>query len=87
MIPSLTFNGTLATCAVTVVADNSRDEIEVEAELFKDGDSYRHWTGSGTGSLRFSRVATVTKGHTYTLEVDVTIDGETFSLRPISKDY
>ena len=87
MAPSLSFKGNLATCVVEVIASNSSSDIYVEAELLQDGDSYRNWTGSGTGSLHFSRVATVTKGHTYTLEVDVTIDGETFSLRPISKDY
>lgn len=87
IMPSLSFNGNLATCSVVVRAGEADDDIFIEADLLEDGDSYRHWTGSGTGSLNFSRVATVTKGHTYTLEVDVTIDGETFSLRPISKDY
>ena len=87
MMPSLSIDDGLATCIVNIVAGQDDDDIFVEADLLKDGSSYRHWTGSGTGSLRFSRVATVTKGHTYTLEVDVTIDGETFSLRPISKDY
>lgn len=87
MAPSLSFRGNLASCVVEVVASDSDSDIYVEADLLQDGDPYVHWTGSGTGRLHFSRVATVTRGHTYTLEVDVTIDGETYTLRPISEDY
>ena len=87
VLPSLSFSGNLATCVIEIVADSSNDDIRVEAELLKDCDSYRSWTGSGTGDLHFSRVATVTKGHTYTFTADITIDGKEYSIMPITKDY
>lgn len=86
IVPSLSFNSTTATCVVAVDA-NSGDEIIVEAELLEDGDLYRHWTGSGTSRLHFKRTAAVTKGHTYTFSAEVTIDGETYSTRPITKTF
>ena len=77
----------LATCAIAIRAETSNDDIYVEAELLQDGDPYRSWTGSGTGRLNFSRVATVTKGHTYTFTADITINGKEYSIMPITKDY
>ncbi len=87
IVPSLSFNSTTATCAIAIRADVDDADIYVEADLLKDGDPYRHWTGSGTGRLNFSRVAAVTKGHTYTFTADITIDGVEYSIRPISEDY
>ena len=87
VMPSLSFSGNLAKCVIEIVADGSSDDIHIEAELLQDGDSYRSWTGSGTGELHFSRVATITKGHTYTFTADITIDGTDYSIRPITKDY
>ena len=86
-IPTLSIRGNMATCVIDIIADTSDDDIYVEAELLQDGDTYVHWTGSGTGDLYFSRVATVTRGHTYTLTADITIDGKEYSIKPISKDY
>lgn len=86
-IPTLSISGKMATCVIDIIADTSNDDIYVEAELLQDGDSYRSWTGSGTGRLHFSRVATVTKGHTYTLTADITINGKEYSIKPISEDY
>lgn len=88
LAPSFSINSSgLATCAIAIRAETSNDDIYVEAELLQDGDPYRSWTGSGTGRLNFSRVATVTKGHTYTFTADITIDGVEYSIRPISEDY
>lgn len=87
MVPSLSFNSTTASCVVAVIANSDDDEITVEAELLEDGDPYRNWTGYGTGSLNFRRTASVRKGHTYTFSAEVTIDGETYSTRPITKTF
>ena len=87
VMPSFTISGNLARCVIEIVADGSNDDIYVEAELLQDGDPYVRWTGSGTGDLHFSRVATVTRGHSYTFTADITIDGKEYSIMPISEDY
>ena len=87
VIPSFTISGNLARCVIEIVADGSNDDIYVEAELLQDGDPYVRWTGSGTGDLHFSRVATVTRGHSYTFTADITIDGKEYSIMPISEYY
>lgn len=87
IVPSLSFNSTTATCVVVIRADTDDADIIVNAELLEDGDPYRNWTGSGTGRLQFKRTASVRKGHTYTFSADVTIDGKTYSTRPITGSF
>ena len=73
--PSMAFNGTTAQCSVSVTADHFTDGIEIVVKLWRNGQCIKTWEDSGTGYLIFDRTTTVTKGYTYTMTVDATVDG------------
>ena len=63
VVPRISFNGTTASCTVFVAADRPTDDIET-------------WEASSVGDLAFSGTATVSRGKTYQLTVDVTLEGK-----------
>ena len=73
--PSMAFDGTTAQCSVSVTADHFTDDIEIVVKLWRNGQCIKTWEDSGTGYLIFDKTATVTKGYTYTMTVDATLDG------------
>ena len=73
--PTLNFDGTTANCSAIVIADNSNDEIEATIKLWQGSICVATWPEDGTGNIIFSDTATVTKGKTYNLTVDVIING------------
>lgn len=83
--PSFSISGTTATCSVVVRADSSDDDIILEVEIQEDGFLFRHWTTTGSDYLVFNKTATVKKGKTYTMYVDVTINGKHYSTIPITE--
>ena len=74
IFPGLSFNGTTATCTLTVSAD-ATDSISAEVKLWRGGSCLKTWYTSGSGLLTFSRTATVSRNTTYTVTADVTING------------
>ena len=77
IVPNLSFSGTTANCTVRVVADSFSHEIEATIKLWQGSTCVATWEEEGKGILSFSDTATVTKGKTYELTADVTINGET----------
>lgn len=73
--PTLRFEGTTANCSVIVFADVSSDEIEATIKLWQGSKCVATWEEEGQGVLNFSDTATATKGKTYELTADVTING------------
>ena len=73
--PVLSFNGTTATCEVTVVGNTMSDHIEVEMKLMHGTACLATWSAEGYGFVNLERYANVTKGQTYTLVVAVTMNG------------
>ena len=73
--PRLSFNGTTATCIAVVRGSKTSDTVKATVKLWTGSTCLRTWTASGTYSVRFSKTATVTKGKTYKLTVDYTING------------
>lgn len=84
-VPSLTFDGTTATCEVKVITESMSDQIEVTLSLWHGNQLIGTWSKEGTGYLRMAETAMVTTGNTYTLEVDLSINGEELDVLPISK--
>lgn len=75
--PTLTFAGSVATCAVKVYADSPRDEIEIDVYLYMNGTTLvESWSDSGYGEIDFEETCTVTRRKTYKLTVVATINGE-----------
>ncbi len=73
--PVLYFNGTTATCGVSVYGKTAEDAITATVKLWDGGTCLETWYPSGTGSLNFSGAKTVTSGRQYKLTVDATING------------
>ena len=73
--PSITFSGTTATCSVMVRGDKSTDKVVMTAKLWNGSTCLKTWTASGTQRANLNKTATVSKGKTYQLTVDYTING------------
>lgn len=73
--PTLSFSGTTATCKAVVVADNDADRISITVKLWDGAKIHSQWSTSGRGSINFRQTATVTRGKTYKLTVNATING------------
>lgn len=85
LYPGLTFSGTTATCKAEVYADNVSDQITVTMKLWHNGSLLKSWTKSGTMSVKMTKTATVAKGKTYKLTVDVSINGIVQPQKSITK--
>ena len=72
--PSLTFEGTTATCYVMVVGNNMSEHIEVTMTLKYGNSVVASWYNDGYGYVWLEEYATVTRGRTYTLYIEVTVN-------------
>lgn len=73
--PSLSFNGTTATCTATIMGERTTDRIAASMELRQGGTLIDDWSASGSGILKLDKTTTVTKNKTYTLTVEYTVNG------------
>ena len=77
VVPSISFNGTTASCTVFVYAEQMTDDIDAVIKLWQGSQCIKTWEESSVGDLAFSGTATVSRGKTYQLTVDVTLAGNT----------
>lgn len=77
IMPEITFSGTTANCAVAVTGDYATDDIDVVIKLWRGSVCLRTWYASGEGYVFWDDTAAVSKGKTYTLTVDTTINNIT----------
>lgn len=85
--PSMAFNGSTAQCSVSVTADHTSDNIKIVVKLWRNNQCIKTWEDSGTGYLIVNKTTTVSKGYTYTLTADVTLDGVIQPTVSVSKEY
>ena len=84
--PSLSFNGTTATCKLMVVASNMSHSIEATVTLKHGSSVIAHWDNlTAMGVMNFSDNATVVHGYTYTLQITLKINGVSYSVPDITK--
>ena len=76
VVPDISFSGTTSTCTTFIAADRTTDDIEAVIRLWQGSKCIETWNRSSVGILSFSGTATVTRGKTYRLTVDVTIAGK-----------
>lgn len=72
----LTFSGTTANCYVDIAGDARSDKISATIELRCGSQSIKTWNKTVDGHLRFSDSVDVSKGNTYELVVDYTVNGK-----------
>ena len=68
--PSLAFNGTSATCTVTILGERTTDRISAVMELWQGNILIDDWSASASGILKIDETTTVAKNKTYTLTVE-----------------
>lgn len=73
--PSLTFEGTTAACEVEVVGNNTSEQIEVVMKLMHGTSCVRAWMNEGNGHVYMLTYANVTRGQTYTLYIELKVNG------------
>lgn len=73
--PSLTYNGTQATCKATIMGQSTTDSIAATMYLYRGSTLIDSWSASGTGILRMEENATVSRNKTYTLTVYYSVNG------------
>ena len=73
--PSLTFNGTSATCTVTILGERTTDRISAVMELWQGNILIDDWSASASGILKIDETATVERNKTYKLTVNYTVNG------------
>ena len=71
----MTFNGTTATCTVAMGANGTYDFLVAYIKLWHGNDIVASWSRSGNGYIFFSEPATVVKGYSYKLTVDLVVNG------------
>ena len=72
--PELSFNGTTANCNLVVLGNNASEHIEVTMKLMNGYYCVASWQAEGYGYLQMQKTALVTKGCTYTLVIEITIN-------------
>lgn len=72
----LTFSGTTANCCVDITGDKMSDKISATIELRCGSQTIKTWNKSAVWHLRFSDLVDVSKGNTYELVVDYTVNGK-----------
>ena len=73
--PSLGFTGTTAECEVMVSGNTTSDYIEVTMKLMRGSYCEASWNATGYGYVYMYKEDTVTRNRTYTLVVEVTMNG------------
>ena len=82
VVPDIEFDGTRATCSVSIAGNRSTDKIDATMELRQGGRLIDDWSASGYGILKIRETATVARNTTYTLEIEYSVNGD--SKTPVS---
>ena len=73
--PWLTFDGRTAECSASCVGDSDNDWVSATLELYQGSTFVDSWSGSGYGDVYVSGSCDVTRGRSYTLTVNYTVNG------------
>ena len=73
--PQLDYSGTTAICQAKVYGNSASDHIVVNMKLMLGENLVTSWSESGYGYVYMKQTTPVGKGSTFTLVVDVTMNG------------
>ena len=76
--PSLSFTDTTANCSVTISGASNNAKISAVISLKNGNNCVESWEESAVGYFYFSDTVLVTRGKSYILSEDATIDGKTY---------
>ena len=78
IVPELTFDSNVAKCNVVVTGNNTSEQMVASIKLWQGSNVVKSWEAEGDGYIFFSKTWPVTVGKTYTLTVDLTVNGTAF---------
>lgn len=84
-IANFNISGTTATCTLSASADNATDSLKAIIRLYRGSTCIATWSGSGSSYLNMTKTKTVTKGYTYKMTVDLTVNGVSHHVNDIYK--
>lgn len=80
---ALEFSGTTATCTTTV--NQFGASIDISMSLYRGTALVKTWTKSGVNKVTLSKTYTCISGQIYTLQTDVTVNGVSINVNPVTK--
>lgn len=83
-MPDLSFNGTTATCTLSVTANTMDDEIQAIIMLYRGDTLINYWSRWGDGYLFFTESVDAVRGSEYTMSVTVYVNDELFISRSVT---
>lgn len=83
--PKLVFDNGNAICSIRILSAGKA--IDVTMTLLDGNTRVASWSKSGQNYVLMEESAAVSKGHTYTLKVTGTVDGEPIVCSPTEKTY
>lgn len=83
----LSFKDDSANCSVLIIGDNEDDAISAVTKLWQGSSCIKTWEDTAKGVLDVSHEATATKGRSYTLTVDFTVNGNSHPTVSASGTY
>ncbi len=85
-IADLSFNGTTATCSLTIVSERPIDSIDVSVQLLCGTEVVADWgVQSAIGTFSFCETASVKKGKTYVMKTTCSINGTSYPILDVTK--
>ena len=73
--PTLAFDGTTAACEVMVIGNDTSEHITVVMKLMHGNTCVRAWMIDDYGYVYMLTYANVTRGQTYSLVIEVSVNG------------
>lgn len=73
--PQLSFDGRTAECSASCVGDSDNDWVSATLELYQGNTFVDSWSESGYGDVYVSGSCDVTRGRSYTLTVNYSVNG------------
>ena len=83
--PAISYSGNTATCTARIIWTSTSNYLEATIKLWNGNSCIKTWDATGYGYILFSETATVVTGNTYTLTVDLSVDGVAQTTSSISK--
>ena len=75
ILPEITVNGTSVQCNVRCVGNTMSEKLEATIKLYRGNDCIETWEREANGYIFFSETVNVSASGTYTLTVDLTVNG------------
>lgn len=85
--PNISYSGNTATCTTRIFGNSSSDYLEATIKFWRGNSCIETWEETGYGYISFTGTAPATRGNTYKLTVDFSVNGVEQDSISFSKKY